>query len=266
MKWAVETKKISFSYGRLAVFSRLSFKTARGEFVGVIGPNGSGKSTLLKLIAGILKPVSGEISLFGERITDFERREIARRLSFLPEEVKFYFDFKAMDIVLQGRAPHLGWWRFAGESDFKIAKSALSRVDALHLTERMMNTLSAGEKKRVLLARALTQEPEIILLDEPIAELDLKHQYEFLDLLSELNRKEGLSVILSSHDVNLISLYADKLLLLNRCQKRAFGRPGEVLSEENLSEIYHFPLSVRREAETGAIIVFPKRGLRKRRK
>jgi len=265
MSSAIEVRGLSFSFGKKKILQSLSFSTERGEFLGIIGPNGAGKSTLLKLIAGTLKPEAGEVLLFGEDIANLGRREIARRLSYLPEEVSFYFDFKVMDIVLQGRAPHLGWWRFAGRNDLMIAKSALSRVDALHLAERMITTLSAGEKKRVLLARALAQEPKVLLLDEPTAELDLKHEYEFFNLLSELNQKENLTVILTSHNVNLVSLYADKLLLLNRCGRRAFGTPVEVLSEENLSEIYHFPLSVKKEGETGAIVVFPKDGLKKQR-
>ena len=231
-------EKIRFAYGGVPVIDDLSAEIVPGEVIAVVGPNGSGKTTLLKLLGGLLTPVAGTIRMNGADLTDLHPREIAKAIAWIPQETDIGFGYSVLDIVLMGRAPHLGgaWFEKAGDLD--IARRAMDRTEVTPLAGRPIDAISGGERQRVLLARALAQETPILLLDEPTAFLDLKYQTAIYDLLERLAHVEGKAVVTVTHDLNLASLYADEMVLLKGGEIFTSGRPDEVLREDILETIY----------------------------
>lgn len=244
--------KVGFQYDGDRVLNNVSFDVDQGEFFGIIGPNGSGKSTLLKIIDGILKAQEGTLHLNGHRLHEFKRRDVAKIIGFVPQDFSLTFPFTVREIVLMGRMPHLGRLRFESESDCEIARKAMEVTDTEDFADRSMNELSAGEAQRVLIARALTQEPRIILLDEPTAYLDIRHQIAIFDLIKKLNREQALTVIAVTHDINLSSHYCDRILLLKEGAVRGLGSPEEVITESTIREVYDTPVMVDKNPKTGA--------------
>jgi iron complex transport system ATP-binding protein len=216
----------------------MSFGVGRGEFVGVIGPNGSGKSTLLKTLCRLVSPQKGEILLDSVPLNGMSQGEIARKMAVVPQEAYSLFPFRVVEIVLMGRSPYLGHLMFERTKDLEIAKKAMEWTEILPVSERPIDELSGGERKRVFIARALAQEPEIILLDEPTANLDIHHQVDFLDLIRSLNRERGLTIMMASHDLNIASEYCDRLILLRGGMIYKIGSPREVITKENIEEVY----------------------------
>jgi iron complex transport system ATP-binding protein len=224
--------------------------------VGVIGPNGSGKSTFLKLLAGILVPQQGTISLFGRSLTALSRTTIGKMLAYVPQEFQATFPFTVRDIVLMGRYPHRTtglWdlWGWEGTDDYAAADHAMDRLNVLHLAEKSIIALSGGERQRVLIARALAQEAEILLLDEPTAFLDLNYQLEISRILSTLVQDRKLTIILVSHDLNLASQYCDRLLLLDQGRLAAMDHPAMVLRADVLEPVYGCRILIDCHPETG---------------
>jgi iron complex transport system ATP-binding protein len=229
------------------VLHEVDFTVPDGEFLGIIGPNGSGKTTLLNLLARLTHPEAGAIQLFGQNLADLTQSEIARTVGYVPQETQPSFAFSVMETVLMGRFPHqgshgsfsalsgIGW---ESEADLAIAWSAMEEANISHLAQRSIEALSGGERQRVWIARALAQQPRVILLDEPTAHLDLHHQVEICRLLRRLNEARKLTVVLVSHDLNLASQYCDRLLLLNKGRRMALGTPEEVLSVGSLLAVY----------------------------
>jgi len=242
----VQAENIDFSYNDARVLRDVSFAVQSGEFVGLIGPNGSGKTTLLHLIDGILRPQAGLIRIQGAPAHEMPRDAMARIVAVVPQEAPMIFPFLVREIVLMGRTPHLGKWRFEGEKDLMIVKRAMEMTDTLALADRSMNRLSGGERQRVLIARALAQEPRLLLLDEPTASLDIRHQSEFFNLIRALNRAQALTVMAVTHDINLASLYCDRIILLKEGRIRMTGRPEEVITEEHIHAVYETPVLVDR--------------------
>jgi iron complex transport system ATP-binding protein len=247
----VQLKKVGFRYAKDWVLKDVSFQISEGEFLGIIGPNGSGKTTLLKIIDRILMPQEGGIWLNGESINEMKRDALARMIAVVPQDSPITFSFSVKEIVLMGRAPHLGRLRFEGKRDYEIAHRAMEVTDTLPFADRSINELSGGERQRILIARALAQQPQIILLDESTAFLDIKHQIDFFDLIKTLNRKEGMTVISVTHDINLASLYCDRMILLNAGNIHCMGTPNEVITEPNIKEVYETDVSVDRNPKTG---------------
>jgi iron complex transport system ATP-binding protein len=234
----IEVNSISFRYHEDWVLQEVSFRVEKGEFVGVIGPNGSGKTTLLKILYRLLAPQKGEI-LFGPvSMKKMDRRDIARRVAVVAQETHLLFPFSVLETILMGRSPYLGHLMFESEKDLEIAKRAMEWTNILPFSERPMDELSGGERKRVFIARALAQEPEVILLDEPTANLDIHHQIDFLDLILTLNRERGLTVIMASHDMNMASEFCDRLILLREGRIYEVGTPEEVMTKENIESVY----------------------------
>ncbi len=255
---------INVSYGYRAprrVIDGISFSIEEGELVGVIGPNGAGKTTLLKLIDGIIEPQQGEIHLKGRALREMSRREIAQQVAMLPQEVTFYFNFTSLEIVLQGRAPFLGGLRLEGEMDVKIARDTMAKTGTMSFADLSITELSEGEKQRVLVARALTQQPRLLLLDEPTANLDLGYQVEIMDLVRALSRQAGVAVVMASHDINLAAEYCHRLLLLKEGRVFCQGSPEEVLNERVLTEVYQCRLLVDRNPLSGAPRITLRSGL-----
>ncbi len=182
---------VSFSYNGDRVRHQVPFAVQPGEFMGIIGPNGSGKTTLLRLLEGLLRPLEGEVLIQGVSVREMSRRDMARIVAVVPQESPLTFPFLVQEVVLMGRAPHLGIWEFEGARDYVVACQAMERTRTLDLADRNMNALSGGERQRVLMARALAQEPRLMLLDEPTAFLDIRHQADCFSLMEDLNRNTG---------------------------------------------------------------------------
>ena len=244
MKKAVEIKKLSFSYSENEVLKNLCFSISEGEFFIIIGPNGSGKTTLMKIIAGILKPKKGDLQIFDRRLKDYTRKDLAKTIALVPQMTLVDFPFTVTELVLMGRSPHLSMLGFEQEKDLKIARNAMALTDIEHLADRPLDRLSGGECQRVFIARAICQEPKIILLDEPTASLDLANQVKIMDLMEKLKKEIGFTVIVVSHDVNLAAMYSDRLLMLKAGEIVGLGKPGSVLTFQSLEEVYNCKLLV----------------------
>ena len=234
----IEVHSISFRYHEGWVLQEVSFRVEKGEFVGVIGPNGSGKTTLLKILYRLLAPQHGEILFELVPMKKMDRADIAKRIAVVAQETHLLFPFTALETVLMGRSPYLGNLMFESEKDVEIARKAMEWTSIFPLSERPMDELSGGERQRVFIARALAQEPEVILLDEPTANLDIHHQIDFLDLILALNRERGLTLVMASHDMNMASEFCDRLILLQKGRIYKTGPPGEVITKENIESVY----------------------------
>jgi len=255
MQSAIALEGVSFSYGENEVLSAVTFALGSGEFVGIIGPNGSGKSTLLRIMAGILRPSSGVVTMAGRPMQNLSRREIARSVAVVPQETTFVFPFTALEVVLMGRSPHLGRFGIEGEDDLEVARQAMEATDTWFLRDRTMEEVSGGEKQRVIVARALAQKPEILLLDEPTNALDIRHQVDIYQLLQRLHDESGLTIVLISHDLNLSARACERLILLHRGRIQCDGGPDEVITSALLSEVYETELEVHTDPATGAPII-----------
>ena len=257
---ALSLRGVSFHYhgmspnAHVPAIHSLDYLIPDGEIVGILGPNGSGKSTLLKLVARLLRPHEGYIELFGEPLDELPRAEVAKNVGFVPQETLQMFPFTLSEMVLMGRSPHHhGWggWHWEDREDWNIVQRAMQDLDVLHLGSRSVMSVSVGERQRAVIARALAQQPRILLLDEPTAFLDLHHQLDIARILRRLNREHGLTVVLVSHDVNLASQYCDAILLLNQGRMVACGSPDSVIREDVLQEVYGCPVLVDRHPHTG---------------
>lgn len=214
-----------------------------GSLVGVIGPNGSGKSTLVKVLLGALEPGDGDVRLLGRSLSSWSRRELARRVGVVPQTETVTFPVSVREFVQMGRYPHLGAWRRARPVDRRAVDRALQRCDLTGLEERSFSTLSGGERQLARVARALAQEPDLLILDEPTVSLDVRHEMEIYELLRELV-EGGTTVLLVTHDLNAAARSSDRLLLLQAGRSRAEGPPRDVLTREILEEVYGWPVRV----------------------
>jgi iron complex transport system ATP-binding protein len=250
---------VSFAYRPTAprVVDGVSMAVARGDLVGILGPNGSGKTTLLKLLAGTLKPLGGIVRLDGQPLATRSRRELARRIAFVPQETFAPFDFTVLDIVLMGRFPHLGTFALEGPADLAIAQQALEATGTAALDARSFGTLSGGEKQRVVIASALAQSPELLLLDEPTASLDLGHQLDVQLLLRGLNRERAVTMVLSTHDLNFAAGLCRHLVLIRNGRVLATGPTDTVLTQEAVKQLYGVDADVAMHPRAGHLTVTP---------
>jgi iron complex transport system ATP-binding protein len=242
---------INFNYSEKLILHDLSFTIDEAQVTAIIGPNGSGKTTLLKIINGTLFPASGTIVIENRATSLWSRRELARAVAIVPQEDLSIFPFYAEEIVLMGRFPHLSNYGFEDKKDYRIAHEAMERTDTLAFASRRYDELSAGERQRVLIARALTQEPKILLLDESTVFLDLKHQVQFLALLRQLNIGQKLTVIFVTHDINLAGQHSDRIILLHNGKNYAIGTPAEVMTAKNIKEVYDVDVLVDQNPHNG---------------
>jgi len=242
---------IACSYGAYPVLEGISFSVGRGECMGICGPNGSGKSTLLRALSKALAPFRGTVLLEQAEVSRMSARDLARRMAFVPQDTAVDFDFSAWEIVLMGRSPHLGRLESEGAEDFRIAREAMEQTGTLHLKDRSIRTLSGGERQRVIIARALAQRPDIILLDEPTAHLDISFQFEILDLLRRLSRERAITMLIVFHDLNLAAQFCDRIVLLKGGRIYALGDPETILTAENIGHVYGSRVWVRRNPTTG---------------
>ena len=245
----LETSALSVGYARRPVLSELSLTVTSGSLWAVLGPNGAGKSTLLRTVLGLVPPVAGEVKLFGTLLARWERRALARRVAWVPQTfVDAESGFTGLELVLMGRSPHQGGWGLPAPKDVAIARSALSELDIAHLAGRVVSQLSGGERRLLLVARAFAQEPDLLLLDEPTAFLDLQHQAQVLERVRTRVRG-GLAAIAVLHDPNLAAAFADAVLLLRDGRVLGQGAATELLDAERLGQLYGLGLA---EARTEA--------------
>ena len=223
MTIAIEARNIGHAFNGQPVLSDLSFQVPSGGFFIIIGPNGSGKTTLLKLMTGLLTIQRGQIMALSRAIGDYSARNLARRMAYVPQTVPFTFGFTVLQVVMMGRAPHLGMLGFEGAHDLELVRESMRLAGVEHLASRRLDQLSGGEQQRVFIARAICQQPAIMLLDEPTAALDMAHQVRVMDLMARLKAEQRVTVVMVSHDLNLAAMYADQVLLLDRLRPARAG-------------------------------------------
>jgi iron complex transport system ATP-binding protein len=258
----VELSGVGYRYpggdrgGRTAfVLTDVSLALAPGEVLGVVGPNSAGKTTLIRLITRVLEPQRGEVRFDGVASPRLLRAALARQVAVVPQDLPPALPFTVEQLVLMGRYPHAPRRFFESAEDRRIARQAMARTGVGELAAAPVATLSGGERQRAILARALAQEPRLLVLDEPTAHLDLRHQVETVRLLRHINREQGTAVILVSHDLNLAAEVSDRLLLLARGRVEALGAPEDVLDPERLGRVYDCRVVVERSATTGRLVV-----------
>jgi len=235
----IEAKNIICGYQDKPVLRDTSFAIQEGEFLGIIGPNGSGKSTLLRTLSRCLKPYAGAIHYRNKDIYAIPAQELAKEFAFVAQDTAFNFSFTVWEIVLMGRIPYLA--RMQGETshDLEVARESMRTTDTLPLADRYVSALSSGERQMAIIAKALTQEPKVLFLDEPTSHLDIGHQVHILNLIRELNQGQKITVITVLHDLNLASEYCDRILLLDKGRIYKIGTPHEVLTFQNIEQVYN---------------------------
>jgi iron complex transport system ATP-binding protein len=248
---------IECRYGSIKILEDVSLSVSAGDFFGILGPNGSGKTTLLKSISRILKPYQGIIMLNGSDIYTLKSSDMAKQLAVVPQETSFGFSFTALDIVLMGRNPHMKRFQMESGTDIAVARKVMTLTNTWHLAERPINELSGGEKQRVIIARALAQEPTVLLLDEPLTHLDIINQLEIMDIIKELCTKEKLLVLAVFHDFNLAARYCNKAVLIKKGKVFSAGILSDVLTSENVKNVFNVDAIIKKHLITNSVFVIP---------
>jgi iron complex transport system ATP-binding protein len=243
MNPAIEIRDLSFAYQDRTVLCGVQLLVEHGQMLGILGPNGSGKTTLMKILSAVLRG-NGEVSLNGKRIETYRRRELSKLVAVVPQEARLTFPYTVAEIIMMGRASYHSPFALEGKKDLEVARLSMELTDCLELSNRYLHELSGGEKQRVMIARALAQEPEILLLDEPSAFLDLKHQLQVFELLRRLNRERDLTIVATLHDVNFAALFFPRLAMLRDGMIYRDGAPREVLTEKTIEEVYGIKVRV----------------------
>ena len=248
----LKVNKIEFAYNSTPVLENISMELDRSEVLGIVGPNGTGKSTLIRCIDHILKPRQGSILLDEDDITKMKRMEIAKKMGYVPQSTTRVFPASVIDTVLMGRRPHLGWK--SSEEDMDKVLEILELLGIVEFAMRDFNEISGGQQQKVLIARALAQEADILLLDEPTSNLDIRHQLEVMEILKDVVRKNGISAVMAIHDLNLASRYTDRILMMSGGRIFAAGDPASVLTVENIKCAYGVEVLVKSDGERPYII------------
>ncbi len=248
---ALAVDGVSYAVGAAKLLQAVSLEVRRGSLLGLIGPNGAGKSTLLRCISQLLSPTAGQVALDGADLRGRSPREIARRIALLPQSTTVNFAFTCLEVVLMGRNPHLGRFQAEGAGDRALARQHLADTGAAEFVTRLITEVSAGERQRVLLARALTQQPRLLLLDEPTAGLDVQHQLQVFGLIRGLV-SQGLTAVAVVHDLNLAARYCERLVLLHRGRVAARGTVAEVLTPANLARVFNVEARVEHDPALNA--------------
>jgi len=229
---------VRIAYGDRLVIDGISFGVRAGEIVGIVGPNGCGKSTLIKGITRVIPVKSGCVYVNDRDVSVMSQDRLARLVAVVPQHASLPEAFTSFEVVLMGRTPHLGFLHYEGQKDIDIAMKAMETTDTWHFAGRRVGELSGGERQRLTIARALTQQPQVILLDEPTSHLDINYQIETLELISGLCRRNGLAALAAMHDLNLAAQYCDHIIMLNRGVIWAEGSAAEVVTPDNVRKVY----------------------------
>lgn len=251
---------LRFAYAQKAVLNGISTSIELGDFVALVGPNGAGKSTFLKVLAGLIRRYTGTVEFDGKALAKISPRDLARRVAFVPQETHIMFPFTVSQMVLMGRAPHQASGAaglFDSRIDLEHAEKAMELTDTLDLAKKSFNQLSGGERQRVVLASALAQDPEVLLLDEPTVYLDLKHQIHFYNIVERLNVEQRMTIISVTHDVNLAARYARRMLAVRDGVFVADGAPDSVLTPEHLYEIFAVSVAVLKRPDGRGNYIIP---------
>jgi cobalamin transport system ATP-binding protein len=234
----INAENIDFKYNGEKALDGINLKIDESDFLTILGPNGSGKSTLLKILARINDIQTGSLIVNGHYISNYESSQYAKIFSYVPPDIYTPYNFSVLEIVIMGRAPYLKWWEDYPAKDKSLALEILENMRISHLADRSINSLSSGEKQLVFIAQALVQNPKILVLDEPTSHLDIKYKMEIFGLLDKMRKNKKITIIIASHDINLVSLYANKALLLNKGKQIFFGRAQEGLTADNICRTY----------------------------
>jgi iron complex transport system ATP-binding protein len=240
----IQVEKVGYRYNHQWVIKGISFEVGQGELIGLIGPNGSGKTTLLKCMDRLLIPQEGKVLWQSESLSKLSQNMIARNMALVSQESSLIYAPTVLETVLMGRYPYLKRFQLEGPKDFLMAEEAMDRTQIRHLENRSLAELSSGERQRVYLARALCQEPKVLLLDEPTAFLDIQHQVGILDLISKLNLQKDLTILIASHDINLTAQYCQRLVLISQGQIETIGPPAQVIREEIIEKVFKTRVAV----------------------
>ncbi len=246
-----------FAYSSTPILNGIDLKIESGEFIGLIGPNGAGKSTLLKVLAGLLRSYRGKADFGGRSLSTYPPRELGQRVAFVPQETHVMFPFSVGEIIMMGRLPYRTNSLFESMRDVERAQVAMELTDTALLARKTFNELSGGERQRVILASALAQDPDVLLLDEPTVYLDLKHQVQFYDIVERLNADRGTTIVSVTHDVNLAARYAHRLIAMRDGHFVIDGLPREVLTTKNLYEIFEITASILERPDGRGSYVVP---------
>lgn len=233
-------RDVSYAYGDVAAVRNVSVEIGAAQLVALTGPNGSGKSTLMKLIARVYAPRAGEVSLEGKPLAHWPAKEYAKRVGYLPQDPDPAFPMRAIDVVVSGRAPYLGRFAWESEQDWEEARRALALCDAEHLADRYLDEMSGGERKRVFLARVLAGTPRLILLDEPLAALDISHVQQFSQLLRQVVDRTGCAVVFAAHDLNWAAAHSDRMLVMQNGALALDAAPNEVMRPAVMAKLFGF--------------------------
>jgi iron complex transport system ATP-binding protein len=250
---------VSFGYEGGFLLRDATVAIAAGSLTGLLGPNGCGKTTLLKLLCGVLRPQNGRVLLGDRALDSMTRREVARQVAVVPQETHPAFEYSVLEMVLMGRHPHLGAFQLEGPADLEVARASLEATGTSHLAARNYMTLSGGEKQRVIIAAALAQATQLLLLDEPTASLDLGYQLEVAALLARLNRERKVTMVLATHDLNLAASLCDRLVVMRDGQVLAQGATSDVLTGEMVRQLYDVDADVSYHPRARHLTVVPVR-------
>lgn len=255
METTIECSDLNFAYDGSQVLTGINLSLGHGKMFGILGANGAGKSTLLKVISGILKVQRGEVLYNGQPVSGYDRRELAKKIAYIPQDPVFAFPFTVSEVLLMGRAPYIGRFEFERDADRTIAEAAMETVGISHLVHRLITEISSGERQLASIARALVQEPDVMLLDEPATFLDIRHRTEIMKILKRLKEERDILIIAATHDIFTALFYFDEIIMIKDGKVFAEGSTDDVVNRENLSFLYDTDVSVRKE--DGNIFVYP---------
>lgn len=258
MNSAIKVENIHFKYGEDEILKEIDFDILQGSFLSILGPNGSGKTTLLKNMCNLLKPHEGKILLKDENIETINSKDMAKIMAVVHQGNEVGFDFSVHDVVLMGRYPYQKRFKTESQKDFDVVKCAMEETETWELREKSIYEISGGERQRVMIARALSQEPEILLLDEPISQLDIKHQINILNLCKRLNKEKNITIIMTLHDINLAGRYSDYILLLEQGKIKKLDVPKKVLTAQNIEDVYGIKVDILEDIRDKMAYIIPR--------
>lgn len=253
---SLSVHNLSITVNKNEILKNISVSFREGKRTAIIGPNGCGKSTLLRAVSGLNRNYSGEVLLDGAEMKKLPRRAIAEKLAILPQGVSAPADLTVKDLVAYGRFPYRSLFKSAAKEDAEIVAQAMEKMRVSHLQSRLVATLSGGERQRAWIAMALAQQPQILLLDEPTTYLDIAHQLEIMQIITELNAQENMTVIMVIHDINHARLYADDVVIIKNKGVFAGGCPAEIITPPNLAEVFGVEAAVYKNGAQDEVI-FP---------
>lgn len=235
---SINIQNLQFGYDRKVIFNNLSLTFPQGGFCSILGPNGSGKTTLLKCIVGLLQPSGGSISINGRPLAEYKMMDLAREIAYVPQYQDIVFDISVFDYVMLGRNPYQTPWEMQRTEDKEVVEEMLQKCNVWHYRDTLIQSLSGGERQRVMIARAMAQQTGILLLDEPLSNIDVTHKFEIMDILQQLNEAQKVTVLIILHDLPIAKAYSKQVLLLKGGNALRFGDGSAVLTEENIRNCF----------------------------